>query len=128
MDMLKKQIQTNAAPAAIGPYSQAVQVGDFIFYSGQIPLDPDSGTMVAGGIVEQTQQVMKNMQAVLHASGLNFADVVKTTIYLTDLADFATVNEIYGESFTDIPPARACVQVSALPKGASIEIEWVSTV
>ena len=126
--MLKKQIQTNAAPAAIGPYSQAVQVGDFIFYSGQIPLDPDSGTMVAGGIVEQTQQVMKNMQAVLHASGLDFADVVKTTIYLTDLADFATVNEIYGESFTDIPPARACVQVSALPKGASIEIEWVSTV
>ena len=126
--MLKKQIQTNAAPAAIGPYSQAVQVGDFIFYSGQIPLDPESGTMVAGGIVEQTQQVMKNMQAVLHASGLDFADVVKTTIYLTDLADFATVNKIYGESFTDISPARACVQVSALPKGASIEIEWVSTV
>jgi len=128
MDMLKKQIQTNAAPAAIGPYSQAVQVGDFIFYSGQIPLDPESGTMVAGGIVEQTQQVMKNMQAVLHASGLDFADVVKTTIYLTDLADFATVNKIYGESFTDIPPARACVQVSALPKGACVEIEWISTV
>jgi len=128
MDMLKKQIQTNAAPAAIGPYSQAVQVGDFIFYSGQIPLDPESGTMVAGGIVEQTQQVMKNMQAVLHASGLDFADVVKTTIYLTDLADFATVNKIYGESFTDISPARACVQVSALPKGACVEIEWISTV
>ena len=126
--MLKKQIQTNAAPAAIGPYSQAVQVGDFIFYSGQIPLDPESGTMVAGGIVEQTQQVMKNMQAVLHASGLDFADVVKTTIYLTDLADFATVNKIYGESFTDISPARACVQVSALPKGACVEIEWISTV
>ncbi|MBW2689961.1 MAG: RidA family protein [Deltaproteobacteria bacterium] len=126
--MLKKQIQTNAAPAAIGPYSQAVQVGDFIFYSGQIPLDPESGTMVAGGIVEQTQQVMKNMQAVLHASGLDFADVVKTTIYLTDLADFATVNKIYGESFTDISPARACVQVSALPKGACVEIDWISTV
>lgn len=124
--MLKKQIQTAAAPAAIGPYSQAIQVGDFIFFSGQIPLDPASGTMVAGGIVAQTRQVMANMRALLHASGMDFANVVKTTIYLTDLADFATVNEIYGECFVEVPPARACVQVAALPKGAAVEIEWIA--
>jgi 2-iminobutanoate/2-iminopropanoate deaminase len=123
---MKKQIQTNTAPAAIGPYSQAIQAGGFIFYSGQIPLDPGSGVLVAGGIVEQTRQVMANMRAVLHASGRNFSDIVKTTIYLTDLADFATVNEIYGESFTEVPPARACVQVAALPRGAAIEIDWIA--
>jgi 2-iminobutanoate/2-iminopropanoate deaminase len=126
--MLKKQIHTNAAPAAIGPYSQAVRVGDLIFYSGQIPLDPASGAMVSGGIVEQTRQVMANMRSVLHASGLDFSNVIKTTIYLTDLADFATVNEIYGEFYTEIPPARACVQVAALPKGAAVEIEWIASV
>jgi 2-iminobutanoate/2-iminopropanoate deaminase len=126
--MLKKQVQTNAAPAAIGPYSQAIQVGDFIFFSGQIPISPQSGAMVSGGIVEQTRQVMANMRALLSASGLGFANVVKTTIYLTDLADFATVNEIYGEFFVQSPPARACVQVAALPKGAAIEIEWIATV
>jgi 2-iminobutanoate/2-iminopropanoate deaminase len=124
--MLKKQIQTTAAPAAIGPYSQAIQAGDLIFYSGQIPLDPASGALVAGGIVEQTRQVMANMQAMLHASGRDFSDVVKTTIYLIDMADFATVNEIYGGFFTDIPPARACVQVAALPKGAAVEIDWIA--
>jgi 2-iminobutanoate/2-iminopropanoate deaminase len=123
---MKKQIQTDAAPAAIGPYSQAIQAGGFIFYSGQIPLEPHSGLMVCGGIVEQTRQVMDNMRAVLSASGRNFSDIVKTTIYLTDLADFATVNEIYGEFFTDVPPARACVQVAALPKGAAVEIEWIA--
>jgi 2-iminobutanoate/2-iminopropanoate deaminase len=123
---MKKQIQTNAAPAAIGPYSQAIQAGDFIFYSGQIPLDPESGTMVEGGIVEQTRQVMSNMKAILSASKRDFSDIVKTTIYLTDLADFATVNEIYGEFFADVPPARACVQVAALPKGAKVEIEWIA--
>lgn len=125
--MIKKQIQTNAAPAAIGPYSQAVQAGEFIFFSGQIPLDPETGVLVDGGIDEQTHRVMANMAAVLDASGKGFADVVKTTIYLTDLADFATVNEIYGECFGDIPPARACVQVAALPKGAKIEIDWIAT-
>ena len=126
--MLKKQIQTTNAPAAIGPYSQAIRAGSFIFYSGQIPLDPSSGILVGGGIEEQTRQVITNMRAMLHASGCDFADVVKTTIYLTDLADFATVNEIYGECFGDVPPARACVQVAALPKGAKIEIEWIATV
>ena len=123
---MKKQIQTNEAPAAIGPYSQAIQVGDLTFYSGQIPLDPHTGQIVEGGIVAQTRQVMANMRAMLKASGRGFDDVVKATIYLTDLADFASVNEIYGEFFTDVPPARACVQVAALPKGAAIEIEWVS--
>ena len=126
--MSKKQIQTNAAPAAIGPYSQAIQAGGFIFYSGQIPLDPESGVIVDGGITEQTRQVIANMRAVLHASGRDFSDVVKTTIYLTDLADFAIVNEIYGECFDDVPPARACVQVAALPKGAEVEIDWIATV
>lgn len=126
--MLKKQIQTADAPAAIGPYSQAVRAGNFIFFSGQIPLDPANGTLVDGGIEAQTQQVLANMRAMLHASGCGFSDVVKTTIYLTDLADFATVNEIYGECFSDVPPARACVQVAALPKGAMIEIEWIATV
>jgi 2-iminobutanoate/2-iminopropanoate deaminase len=125
--MAKKQIQTNDAPAAIGPYSQAIQVGDLTFYSGQIPLNPQSGLIVEGGIVEQTRQVMANMGAMLKASGRSFDDVVKTTIYLTDLSDFATVNEIYGEFFGDVPPARACVQVAALPKGAEIEIEWIAT-
>lgn len=125
--MVKKQIQTNNAPAAIGPYSQAIQAGGFTFYSGQIPLDPQSGTIVEGGIVEQTRQVMANMGAMLQATGRGFDDVVKTTIYLTDLADFVTVNEIYGEFFGDVPPARACVQVAALPKGSEIEIEWIAT-
>jgi len=126
--MLKKQIQTSDAPAAIGPYSQAIQAGGFIFYSGQIPLNPESGTIVEGGIVEQTRQVMANMRAVLHVSGREFSDIVKTTIYLTDLADFATVNEIYGEFFIEVPPARACVQVAALPKGSSVEIDWIAVV
>ncbi len=123
---MKRQIQTTAAPAAIGPYSQAVQAGDLIFYSGQIPLDPLTGVLVEGGIAAQTRRVMANMAAMLKASGRSFDDVVKTTIYLTDLADFAAVNDIYGEFFGDIPPARACVQVAALPKGAAIEIEWIA--
>ena len=125
--MLKEQIQTKEAPEAIGPYSQAIRAGGIVFYSGQIPLDPKTGAMVEGGIVEQTQRVMANMEAVLHASGREFADIVKATIYLTDLADFATVNEIYGSYFDELPPARACVQVAALPKGAMIEIDWIAT-
>lgn len=124
--MMKKQIQTSEAPAAIGPYSQAVQAGNFIFYSGQIPLNPQTGDLVEGGIAAQARQVMANMGAMLKASGRSYDDVVKTTIYLTDLADFAAVNQIYGDFFGDVPPARACVQVSALPKGAEIEIEWIA--
>jgi len=126
--MLKKQIQTTDAPAAIGPYSQAIRAGGLIFYSGQIPLDPLTGAIVAGGIEAQTRQVISNMRAMLNASGCDFSDIVKTTIYLTDLADFATVNELYGECFNEAPPARACVQVAALPKGSMVEIEWIATV
>ena len=125
--MMKRQIQTSEAPAAIGPYSQAVQAGNFIFYSGQIPLNPQTGDLVEGGIAAQARQVMANIGAMLKASGRSFDDIVKTTIYLTDLADFGAVNQIYGDFFGDVPPARACVQVSALPKGADIEIEWIAT-
>lgn len=124
--MDKEQIATAAAPAAIGPYSQGVRAGDFVFFSGQIPIDPASGGVVTGGIAEQTERVMANMEAVLAAAGLGFEQVVKTTIYLTDLGDFATVNEIYGRRFTGIPPARATVEVAGLPKGVAVEIEWVA--
>lgn len=126
MTMVKSIISTDAAPAAIGPYSQAVKVGELVFYSGQIPLDPKTMEIVSGGIAEQTRQVMANMLAMLRASGFHYDNVVKTTIYLTDLADFTVVNEIYGQCFGETPPARACVQVAALPKGAAIEIDWIA--
>lgn len=124
--MKLEQITTDRAPAAIGPYSQGVRAGALVFFSGQIPLDPASGQLVAGGIAAQTERVMTNMEAALAAAGLGFEAVVKTTIYLTDLGDFATVNEIYGRRFGAIPPARATVQVAALPRGAAVEIEWVA--
>ncbi|MDH3998409.1 MAG: RidA family protein [Desulfuromonadales bacterium] len=124
--MKKQIISTKAAPAAIGPYSQAVRAGGAIYYSGQIPLIPETGEMVAGGIKEQTRQVLSNMRAMLQASALDYPAVVKTTIYLTDLADFAVVNELYGACFEEAPPARACVQVAALPKGAMVEIDWIA--
>ena len=121
--MTKKTISTDKAPAAIGPYSQAVKAGDLIFFSGQIPLCAD-GTLCAGDITEQIKQVLQNMRAMLNAAGLDFSHVVKTTIYLTDLADFAVVNELYGNCFAEPFPARACVEVAGLPKGADVEIEW----
>jgi 2-iminobutanoate/2-iminopropanoate deaminase len=124
--MNKQQIVTGAAPAAIGPYSQAVQAGRLIFISGQIPLDPHTGELVAGGIEEQTRQVMNNLCAVLAAAGAGFDALVKATIYLVNLGDFATVNRIYGACFNELPPARATVQVAALPKGALIEIEGIA--
>ncbi|MDF1580608.1 MAG: RidA family protein [Desulfuromonadales bacterium] len=123
--MEKTIITTDSAPAAIGPYSQAVKAGPMVFFSGQIPLRAD-GSLVDGDIAVQTEQVMKNLGAVLSAAGLDYAAVVKTTIYLTDLADFSVVNDIYGEYFKHAPPARACVQVSALPKGVDIEIEGIA--
>ncbi|PLX78330.1 MAG: reactive intermediate/imine deaminase [Desulfuromonas sp.] len=123
--MTVKKISTEAAPAAIGPYSQAIKAEGLVFFSGQIPLTP-KGKVVDGPIDEQTRQVMSNMQAMLEAAGLGFDDVVKTTIYLTDLNEFATVNEIYGSYFSDPPPARACVEVAALPKGVGVEIEWIA--
>lgn len=121
-----KAITTSSAPAAIGPYSQAVRVSNFVFLSGQIPLDPSTGKMVDGGIADQTTRVMANLGAVLTAAGLTFANVVKTTIYLTDLADFQIVNDVYAKSFIGTPPARATVQVSALPRGASVEIDAIA--
>jgi 2-iminobutanoate/2-iminopropanoate deaminase len=124
--MILHKVETAAAPAAIGPYSQAVQVGNLLFLSGQIPLDPSSGELVDGGIEAQARQVMRNLREVLAAAGLDFAALVKTTIYLIDLGDFATVNRIYGECFGGVPPARATVQVVALPKGALLEIEGIA--
>jgi 2-iminobutanoate/2-iminopropanoate deaminase len=123
---MKKIISTNEAPAAIGPYSQAMRSGNFLFCSGQIPLDPKSGQIISGDITAQTRRVLDNIAAVLRADGLTFDNVVKTTIFLTDLGDFQTVNEIYGSYFKQAPPARSTVQVSALPKGAKIEIDAIA--
>lgn len=123
---MKIVIETSAAPKAIGPYSQAIKANGFLFISGQIPIDPETGQMTAVDATAQTEQVMKNLEAILNAEGLRFVDVVKTTIYLTDLADFTRVNETYGAYFESAPPARATVQVSALPKGAKVEIEAIA--
>lgn len=123
--MLRK-IETPNAPQAIGPYSQAVKAGGLVFISGQIPLDPGSGQMTAVDVIGQTRQVMENIKAILEAEGMGFENVAKTTIYLTDLSDFGRVNEVYGSYFGDAPPARATVQVAALPKGAKVEIEAVA--
>lgn len=119
-------IATDKAPAAIGPYSQAVKSGGLLFCSGQIPLDPATGEIVAGGIRQETEQVMKNLGAVLAAAGAGFDHVVKTTIYLVDMADFPVVNEIYGSCFSGPKPARATVAVAALPRGVRVEIDAVA--
>jgi len=123
---MKKIISTSDAPAAIGPYSQGVRVGSTIYFSGQIPLDPKSGQIVSGGTNAQTKRVMANIGALLRAEGLTFENVAKTTIFLADLGDFQTVNEIYGSFFKQAPPARSTVQVAALPKGARVEIEVIA--
>ena len=120
---MKKIISTSEAPGAIGPYSQAIRSGTFLFCSGQIPLDPKSGQIVPGDIAAQTRRVLDNIAGILKAEDLTFDHVVKTTIFLTNLGDFQTVNEIYGSYFKQDPPARSTVQVSALPKGANVEIE-----
>jgi 2-iminobutanoate/2-iminopropanoate deaminase len=119
-------VSTEKAPRAIGPYSQAVIAGELIFTSGQIPLDPGTQQMVAGDIRAQTERVMDNLAAVLDAAGVGFESVVKSTIFVVDLGDFATVNEIYGKRFPRSPPARSTVQVAALPKGARVEIEMIA--
>lgn len=121
-----KQIATDKAPAAIGPYSQAVLAGNTLYCSGQIPLVPETGEMVAGGVEEQTVQVMENLKEVLAAAGFGLEEVVKTTIYLEDLGHFALVNEVYGRYFPGLAPARATIQVAALPKGAQVEIDAVA--
>lgn len=126
MPSKREIIATPHAPAAIGPYSQAVQIGDLIYTAGQIPLVPETGKLVEGGIEEQTQQVLQNLSQILEAGGSNLAHVIKTTIFVTDLADFAALNKVYGSFFAGDPPARSTVQVAALPLGAKVEIEAVA--
>ena len=128
MTAKRKIISTQHAPAAVGPYSQAVQIGDLIYSAGQIPLVPETGKMVEGGIEAQTRQVMHNLSAVLEAAGSSLSNVIKTTIYVTDLTDFAAINQVYGSFFEVDPPARSTVQVAALPLGAQVEIEVVAAV
>ncbi len=124
--MTRQRISTNGAPAAIGPYSQAIVVDGFLFSAGQAAFDPATGAVVEGGIEPETERVMANLSAVLDAAGASWHDVVKTTIFLTDMSDFATVNTIYGRFVGDPPPARSTVGVAALPKGARVEIEVVA--
>ena len=122
-----KIISTELAPAAIGPYSQAIQIDGLLFCSGQIPLSPNSGTMVDGGIKEQTEQVAKNIGAILSAAGIDFSNVIKSTCFLTDMNDFADFNEVYSKYFIG-KPARSCVAVSALPRNALVEIEVIAKI
>ncbi|MFO0735917.1 MAG: RidA family protein [Labilithrix sp.] len=122
-----KAVTSLSAPSAIGPYSQAIDAGDYVFLSGQVPIDPKTGELVTGDISVQTDRVLDNLGAVLEAAGCSFADVVKTTIYLMDLGDFQAVNATYAKRFAEAaPPARATVQVSALPKGARVEIDAIA--
>ena len=126
--MTLKQISTKHAPAAIGPYSQGIVANGFLFTAGQIALDPATGKIVDGGVVEQTERVMQNLQQVLEAAGTSWGDVVKTTVYLHDLSNFPIVNEIYGKWLGDARPARSTVQVPGLPRGALVEIDAVAVV
>jgi len=125
---MKKVIATADAPQAIGPYSQGIQVGNLLFVSGQIPLVPATGEIVAGGIEEQTTQVLENLKAILSAAGTSLDAAAKTTVYLKNIGDFATVNAIYGKYFAEECPARVCVEVSNLPKGALVEIDVIAAV
>jgi 2-iminobutanoate/2-iminopropanoate deaminase len=123
---MKQVINTNNAPAPIGPYSQAIAAGNFIFVSGQIPSDPSTGEIVSGDINAQTKQVMENIKAVLSEAGIGMGNIVKTTIFLTDMQSFAQVNQVYGTYFTEQFPARETVQVSALPKNVNVEISVIA--
>ena len=122
----RRAVRTDAAPAAIGPYSQAIDTGTLVFASGQIPLDPSTGQLVEGGIARQTEQVLHNVGAVLEAAGLSLQHVVKTTIYMKDLAEFEEMNAVYGRAMPDPPPARSTVQVARLPRDARIEIDVIA--
>ena len=124
--MQRSVIATPAAPAAIGPYSQAIRAGNLVFTSGQIPLDPTTGQMVTGDLAAETRRVLDNLAAVLAAAGVGFADVVKTTIFLTDMGDFAAVNEVYKAYVTEPFPARSTFAVAALPMGAKVEVEMIA--
>ncbi len=123
---MKKVISTAEAPKAIGPYSQAIEADGFIFVSGQIPLIPATGEIVEGSVEVQTARVLENLKAILEAAGASLEDVVKTTVYITNMDDFAKVNGIYGQYFQENPPARVCVEVSKLPKGALVEIDVIA--
>lgn len=123
---MKQIIQTDRAPQAIGPYSQAIKAHGFVYASGQIPIDPATGQFVAGGIKEQTEQVMKNVAAVLEAAGSGLDRVVKTTVFLADMSEFAAMNEVYAKFFMSNPPARATVQAAGLPRDARVEIEVIA--
>ena len=125
---MKKVISTTKAPSAIGPYSQAIQCGNLVFTSGQIPIDPAIGVFVEGGIKEQTRQSLLNVKAILEEAGLKMANVVKTTVFMADMNDFADMNAVYAEFFTEPYPARSAVAVKTLPKGALVEIEVVAEV
>jgi 2-iminobutanoate/2-iminopropanoate deaminase len=125
---VREAISTTEAPGAIGPYSQAIKAGDFLFVSGQIPLDPATGALVDGGIGEQTHRVLKNLDAILRAAGTSFSHVVKTTVYLADMSEFAAMNAIYAEYFPAPAPARATVQVARLPRDVKVEIDIVAYV
>ncbi len=123
---MKNVIFSAEAPAAVGPYSHAIDCGNMVFLSGQVPLVPETGLIAEGGIEGQARQMFENIKAVLSSCGLGFENVVKTTVFMTDLADFATLNAIYAEYFPENPPARSCVQVAALPKGALVETECIA--
>jgi len=124
---MKKVVATDGAPKAIGPYSQGIDTGSLVFVSGQIPLDPATGQMITGSIGEETDRVLRNIEAVLKASGLTLENVVRTTVYLVDLGDFAAMNEVYAKHFPKAHPARSTFQVAALPKGARIEIDAIAS-
>lgn len=123
---MKTIINTDAAPKAIGPYSQAIMVDGFLYTSGQIAIDPATGELVEGGIEAQTERVLENIKAILKAAGMDLNNVIKTTVFVTNMGDFAKINKIYGRYFKDNPPARSLVEVKSLPKGALIEIEVVA--
>ena len=123
---MKEIIATEDAPRAIGPYSQAVRAGNFVFASGQIPIDPATGEFVPGGIAEQTEQVLKNLTALFAAAGVGLNQIVKTTVFLADMNDFIAMNEVYGRFFSEAPPARATVQAARLPRDAKVEIEAIA--
>ena len=123
---MKQIIATDRAPKAIGPYSQAVRAGNLVFASGQIPIDPETGEFVPGGIAEQTEQVLRNLTAVFEAAGLGLNEVIKTTVFLADMNDFTAMNEVYGRFFAEQPPARATVQAARLPRDARVEIEAIA--
>jgi 2-iminobutanoate/2-iminopropanoate deaminase len=125
---MRTAVSTDGAPKAIGPYSQAIRAGSLLFLSGQIPVDPATGQMVDGDIAQQTHRVFKNLEAILTAAGASFDNVVRTTVYLADMSDFAAMNEVYGTYFSSPAPARATVQASRLPRDARVEIDLIASV